>query len=556
MKFIGKALALLLLLLVATLAAVAGLLQTEWGVRQANQWVNAYSPMPVSFSDVSINWSHPSQITLNQFTLRSPQQPPFLRAQAVDLQPGLQQLVSPGHFSRITLRNGSLNVSQANRFTGLQADTLELSNMAVTDPALAIQSQVTHMTLSPWRPEPDKPAGQKTTWQGYLSRLTVDGQTASNIEAQGRISAHNLAVTSFQASVWGGSISGAFDRLATGQWRIHALQLDSLRLQTADTLPDLWQRIVTDNDIAIQQASIENARLEGSGWAVTDLNLTLNDVNIDRGVWQSEQGQIGLQGSEAVIDDNQLLNPQLSAHLTPQGITFTQATSQWQKGTLKAAGQWQRATNQLTLEQVEVNNLEYTLPANWKTFLTRPVPAWLDAVTVRTIKASRNLIIDIDPAFPWQITALTGEAQNIQLVKNNIWGIWQGEGDFSAQAATFNRTDILRPALGFHADANAVTFSKLNGLVDKGQLGATAIISQDPLRQTQITVRGEGIDPNALQNWGWPAIEMSGPVNLTLQGTALLAAGHPLRSDVNAVLTLTGNQETRQQIMKQGIVVP
>lgn len=31
--------------------------------------------------------------------------------------------------------------------------------------------------------------------------------------------------------------------------------------------------------------------------------------------------------------------------------------------------------------------------------------------------ASRNLIIDVDPAFPWQITALDGYGGELQLVK-------------------------------------------------------------------------------------------------------------------------------------------
>jgi hypothetical protein len=36
---------------------------------------------------------------------------------------------------------------------------------------------------------------------------------------------------------------------------------------------------------------------------------------------------------------------------------------------------------------------------------------------------SRNLVIDIDPAFPWQITSLDGYGANLQLVKDRQWGL-------------------------------------------------------------------------------------------------------------------------------------
>ena len=37
-----------------------------------------------------------------------------------------------------------------------------------------------------------------------------------------------------------------------------------------------------------------------------------------------------------------------------------------------------------------------------------PLPEWLNSVTLKKFGLSRNLVIDIDPAFPWQITSLDG----------------------------------------------------------------------------------------------------------------------------------------------------
>ncbi|MFH3639787.1 hypothetical protein WAH83_23430, partial [Acinetobacter baumannii] len=75
------------------------------------------------------------------------------------------------------------------------------------------------------------------------------------------------------------------------------------------------------------------------------------------------------------------------------------------------------------------------------------MPAWLQSLTLKKFSASRNLIIDVDPAFPWQITALDGYGGELQLVKNGNWGVWNGSATLNAAAATFNRIDVRRPSL-------------------------------------------------------------------------------------------------------------
>lgn len=50
------------------------------------------------------------------------------------------------------------------------------------------------------------------------------------------------------------------------------------------------------------------------------------------------------------------------------------------------------------------------------------LPAWLNSLTLKKFSASRNLVIDIDPNFPWQLTALDGYGANLGLVQNNQWG--------------------------------------------------------------------------------------------------------------------------------------
>ncbi|MCL7707843.1 AsmA family protein, partial [Enterobacter kobei] len=89
--------------------------------------------------------------------------------------------------------------------------------------------------------------------------------------------------------------------------------------------------------------------------------------------------------------------PIVNADLSAQGVALRQFSSRWEGGMVRTSGVWQRASNALTLDELALAGLEYTLPADWKKRWQEKLPAWLQTVTVKKLSGSRNLIIDIDP---------------------------------------------------------------------------------------------------------------------------------------------------------------
>ncbi len=558
MKIITRLIITLLLAAIVVFVALWILLQTQWGTRQLSDYLNKQSSNQLQFSSVSYSLKTPWIITLNQFTMGERNKPPYLTTGSTDLELSTRQLSEPGYLQSITLRNGRLDLaSAASSAPGLRADTLRLDNMQVTDTSIDADASGVTATFAPWLPISGKPLGANTRLQSRAASLTIQGMTAQNVLAQGTLSDRGITLTTINAKAAGGNISGALQRYPDGRWRINEMLLEALRLQTDKELRELLTPLIDGQPVMVDAMTVTNARLEGKDWAVTDLNLKLDDITFGNGGWQSENGQLSAHASEAVISNSHIITPELSASFSPEGIALRQATARWEGGNLRTQGQWIRNIRQLDLTSLTIDNLEYTLPAEWKGFLNTPLPDWLNRLTVQQLTASRNLIIDIDKEFPWQITALQGQAQGLELVQHQRWGVWNGRGEFSAPAATFNRTDMLSPAIGFNADSRAINISKLTGVVDKGQLGATATISQDSTRQTHLELRGEGIAANVLKNWGWPEISAPGAVNLTLSADASLAAGQPLRPGVNARLELNGSNGLHlNQVMSQGRVAP
>lgn len=262
-----------------------------------------------------------------------------------------------------------------------------------------------------------------------------------------------------------------------------------------------------------------------------------------------------MNASEFIYGSLHLYDPILNAEFAPQGIALRQFTTRWEGGMFRTSGNWTRDGKALILDDAALAGVEYTLPENWKQQWMKPLPAWLSSVTLKKFSASRNLIIDIDPAFPWQLTALDAYGANLGLAQDYKWGIWSGNATLNAAAATFNRVDVRRPSLSLSANASTVNISELSAFTGKGLLEATASVSQLPQRQTQVSLNGRGVPVNILQQWGWPALPISGDGNLQLTASGSIQADTPLKPTVNGRLhAVNADQQQVTQTMQAGVV--
>ncbi|VDR23821.1 AsmA family [Raoultella terrigena] len=188
-------------------------------------------------------------------------------------------------------------------------------------------------------------------------------------------------------------------------------------------------------------------------------------------------------------------------------------TSRWEGGMVRTSGRWLRDGKALVLDDTAFAGLEYTLPENWKQLWMEPLPAWLQSLTLKKFGASRNLVIDIDPQFPWQVTALDGYGGELQLVKDRRWGVWNGSATLNAAAATFNRVDVRRPSLKLSANASTVNINELSAFTERGILQATAAVSQLPQRQVNLSLNGRGVPLNVCRRGAGPRCRL--PVTVT-----------------------------------------
>ncbi|BBT68853.1 MULTISPECIES: AsmA family protein [Enterobacteriaceae] len=557
MKFLGKLIIWLLIALLLVILAFYFLLQTRWGARHISQWLSDNTAWQVTFDAMDHRFSSPSHILLQNVTFGRDGKPATLVAKSVDIGLSSRQITDPLHVDTILLQDGTLNLSPAAAPLPFAADRLQLSNMALNSPETgwALSAQRVSGGVMPWAPEAGNVLGKKARIQMSAGSLSLNGVPATQVLIEGEINGGEVTLTTVGADIARGSLTGNARRSADGSWVVDNLRLNDIRMQSDKPLRDFLAPLATVPSLQIGRLDITDARLQGPDWAVTDLDLNLRNLTLSQGSWQSTDGKISLNASEFIYGSLHLFDPILNAEFSPQGIDLRQFTSRWEGGMVRSAGHWYRNANALVLDDAVFAGLEYTLPENWKTLWMEQLPPWLESVTLKKFGASRNLVIDIDPDFPWQVTALDGYGANLQLVKGHRWGVWGGSATLNGAAATFNRIDVRRPSMTLNADASNVNISELSAFTEKGILEATATVSQQPQRQTSITLNGRGVPLNILQQWGWPALPIDGDGNIQLTASGSVQADAPLKPTVNAKLHAVNmaKQEVTQQ-MQGGVV--
>ncbi|HFS5793440.1 TPA: AsmA family protein [Citrobacter werkmanii] len=555
MKFIGK---LLLYVLIACAVAILGLyflLQTRWGAEHVSAWVSENSSYHLAFDAIDHRFSSPSHILLENVTFGRDGQPATLVAKTVDIGLSSRQITDPLHVDTILLQNGTLNLSQQTAPLPFQADRLQLQDMALNSPGSEwnLSAQRVNGGVIPWSPEAGKILGSKAQIQLSASSLTLNDVPTTNVLIEGSIDHGRVVLSNIGADVARGALTGVAQRNTDGSWVVENLRLNDIRLQSDKSLAGFFAPLTTIPSLQIGRLEVTDARLQGPDWAVTDLDLSLRNMTFSKDDWQTQEGKLSMNASEFIYGSLHFFDPILNAEFSPQGIALRQFTTRWEGGMLRTSGNWMRNNKALVLDDAAIAGLEYTLPENWKQLWMKPLPAWLNSLTLKKFSASRNLVIDIDPAFPWQITSLDGYGANLQVVKDRQWGIWGGSATLNGAAATFNRVDMRRPSLTLNANAATVNITELSAFTEKGILEATGTVSQLPQRQTSVSLNGRGVPLNIISQWGWPALPVTGDGNFQLSASGSIQDKMPLRPTVNGKLTaVTMDKKNINQTLVNG----
>lgn len=99
--------------------------------------------------------------------------------------------------------------------------------------------------------------------------------------------------------------------------------------------PLFWQEFIKLPKVDIKRFDLIDARLQGNNWAFNDLDLTVTDLTLEKGDWQSTDGQLSLNATDLIDGNLHFNDPNINLDLTPQGINIRQFSTRWEGGLLR-----------------------------------------------------------------------------------------------------------------------------------------------------------------------------------------------------------------------------
>ncbi|SQI33989.1 Uncharacterized protein involved in outer membrane biogenesis [Leminorella richardii] len=544
MALIRKAFYTLLIVIVLGVIALYFGAQTRYAAGWISQWVSSNTPYRLVFSHLDYSLSSPFRLVLNQAEFGEKEHEPLVNAQkiTVDLTDAFWQ--TPLSFASLEVEGGQLTLSDSDATApDVKSQRLQLRNVVVSvkTPSMTLKGEGINGGFLPWSLKQELIPTDNAHFEFSAARLHLNELEATQVLVQGDVRNKSLLLTNVGADLAGGLLTGSAKRTPDGHWTIDSLRLSDMKYQSHQTLPALLAQIdegVGDAELTLNRLDLINTNIQGNGWALSDFSLSLKDVQRTGERWQAEAGSAQLNAYDAVLGEEHLLSPVLNLALEGDTVRIKQFSSRWQDGLVRASGTWSRKDSALTLDDVALTSLLYTLPQSWKSALLEPMPSWLNDLRIDKLSVNRSIIIDINPGFPFQFTSVDGSGAKLHLVKAHQFGLWSGNLTVNAAEATLNKTDLRHPSTVINADEHQIIFSDTSAFTPTGLLEGQATVGQELSRPLSLTLSGRNVAVDVLQNWGWRQVPLQGDGNLALVLKGNLK-GADKKPDLTGSLTVT-----------------
>ncbi len=556
MKWLGKGFAVLLLLLILAIIAVYFVAQTHWGAKKISRWINKQGHYQINIENIHHSWLQPMTLILNNVSLHDKQSSFSLNANSVDLDFKWQAPTKLTNLRKLTLQDGQLILSGSEFTPALKADVLQLNKMDVqlTTSGSQIQGKNIVGGITPWSPDQNTPFGSGQ-YQFSANNININGLSFDKVVMQGRYQNNNLVINSFGAEFLQGLVSGNGQQLADGSWNLDNILINDIRWQSPMTLAALTEKTRHLPAIHIKDLNLTNAKLQGKDWSADYLNTSIKGLGLVNGQWQAEDGLIDFNAMNMTFNEAQFKDILGQFSFSGDIFTIANLTTHYQKGLFNIKAQWDRQNRQLTLNDSSVTGLIYSLPTEWRNSIKNPAPEWISALKLNNISINNTLLIDTNPDFPFQLTTLSGYVDNLDILKNGHWGLWNGKASVQAMSGTFNKVEVARPYLQLHAADDKVIIDKMNTFSGDGILQFNGFLEQLTTQKPfQLSVKGMSVNLGILPQWGWIPLNLHGEGNFSLAITGNLSADN-MKSTINGTLTAEDKAANKEsQSIKQGVI--
>ncbi|MCW2256686.1 hypothetical protein M2263_002777 [Providencia alcalifaciens] len=517
---------LLLLFLLVIVFAYAGL-QTRWGASYTSQFLSKFTDFDIDVGIMGHEFANAGEFIFQDVKLESQNKDLKLDAKQIVVEVNWRNIFSGNAIRRLVITQGDLTAAASDTSTSipLNANVLQFENSSIQLNQAGNQLQVSGFTggITPWRPTTNHPFGYGD-FRLTTKQLNINELSLKNVAITGKIQENATEFTEASGYLNNGYIKGSGKTLADGSINIDSLVMNQVGWQNNIPFDSLREAIDSNRAITFKNVVLTNIDLQGKDWAISGLNAEIDRLNLIRGSSNNPESHIDFNVNQLVIHDEQLDTLIGKINIQGDDLEIEKLSGYYYKGVFNLNGTWQRNDKTLTINEGKLAGILYTLPEAWLDFAAKPAPNWLSGLTIKQFTLSQSLLMNIDPNFPFEFTALSGSIENLNLIKQKQWGVWSGKASFNADSGTINQVMVRRPYMDLRQSGQASAAASLTTITEKGIVKLGLLVKQSPMSiPFLLRASGTNVDLSVLNQWGWQGFppQVIGDFDTSLQGDFL-----------------------------------
>ncbi|WOB91252.1 AsmA family protein [Providencia sp. PROV175] len=573
-KFTTYALLLLLLLFIFTYIG----LQTRWGASYSSQFLSKFTDYDIDVGIMGHEFSNPGEFIFQDVKLANKNSDLSLDSRQIVLDVNWRNLFSGTAIKRLVITQGTLSttVTPDTILLPISANILQFENSQITLKKDNDTVQVTGFTggITPWKPAESSPFGYGD-FRFTANQLKFNDLSFKNVAITGKLQQQGTEISQASAYLNNGYIAGAGKVLKDGTITVDSLTMNKVGWENKVDFDSLFDAITSEKSLQIKKVELTNIDIQGKDWALSGLSTEIDQLSFVKGSWTSSESNIRFNVDQFVVKDQQLSTLIGDLKINGDSLNINKLSGYYNKGVFNLSGSWQRNDRILTIDEGKLAGILYTLPENWLSFFAEPTPPWLSGLSIKKFTLSQSLLMNIQPQFPFELTALSGNIENIDLIKQKQWGIWSGKATFTADSGTINQVLVRRPFIEVRQSGKSSAAASLTVSTDKGISKVGLLVKQEPKKVPfLLRASGSNIDLVDLNQWGWAGFpaQVIGDFDATLQGDLLapsvakslngelmavpLQGKRLFRTVVNGVVTSSVESEADLQPTEPSLVEP
>lgn len=523
MKFAGKLLLTLIILLVLAISSIAIFLQTKYAEPVINQLLNKYTDNSVHIGNIDYDIQSPLYLRIMDLNIKQPQ----TEAVHIDrlelwLKPTLLQ-DSKLQFDNVLVDGISLQNGQPTLalYEWIQINQLSVHNLDYADSELVLREASIQLEKGLSSHGPFLPINGK--FQFSAKQLYWQGEALNNLLINGHYTPKLTTFYGLSFKWQQSEVTAQAELIDNKVWKIPSLTISNLNVES-DTYQQAKQYLthVLDQGYQYQLERIDllSSNLELPGLSANQLNLSATNIDLNRSFWQ-QQSELTFSADSILFEQQLIEKPIVQISIHDNKASIENLSLSIFNGSVQLSGDI--SPTEIDLKSLNINHFKWVVDNNLKQMLIEYV-THLSQLNIEQLSIKNSQIIDANNPHPFQLTALEMSGRDLVLRKSDQWGLWNGNLSANASSASIDYLTTEHPLIKMNSIEGEWIIERAVFPFAAGLLDITGNINLHSDSQPwSLSAIGDGVPINFFSQWIDPELSIAGDAELNLSVNGLLA---------------------------------